>query len=288
MLGEAWTILCRSIRAFFDDNAISFGAAIAFYMATAFAPVVYIMAAIAGIVFGDKAASGAIIWHVREMIGPGGAKLVRAALQNTLNGGAGLWPNVIGFVLVIITASGLFGETQLALNTMWKVQAPPFSVWGTVRARLLSLALVVALGFMLLISLASSAFITTLGSEIGAVLPFSSTIAWTLNFAISFVLIAALFAAIYRTLPDVELTWRDVIAGALVTAALFEIGEFLISFYLANSRVGHRYGAASGLFVTLMWIYYTTQVFLLGAEFTKVYSARHGTQAPREQELVPA
>ena len=277
MFREAWSLLKKGVEAFIDDDALTYGAAIAFYVITAFAPVLYIAATIAGMVFGWDAATSALRYQIARLVGPDGAALVHAALHNTLVNRHGFWPNLLGFVLLILTASGVFGEMQTALNTFWKAR-PRFTVWEFVRTRLLSLGLVLALGFLLLISLVLNTLVTALGDRIEYVLPIGKALAEVLNFAVSFGLIALLFAAIYKVIPDVELEWGDVIAGALGTAALFLGGEYLIALYLGSGLVGYRYGAAGGLFVLLLWIYYTAQVFLLGAEFTKVYASRRGSQ----------
>lgn len=278
MLGEIWILAKKSIEAFFADSALSRGAAIAFYVATAFAPVLYITAAVAGLAFGQAAATGALSAEIQHAIGTGGAQIVRAALSNTFGHG-GFWPTLVGVVLVIVTASGVFGEMQATLNAFWKTQPHAFSIWGLVRVRLLSLGLVLALGFLLAISLVMNAAIAALGERLQDFVPLAPGMVWGANFLVSFVLIAALFAAIYKILPDVDLAWGDVVAGAIATAALFDAGEYLIGLYLSTTSVGSRYGAASGLFVLLIWIYYSIQVFLLGAEFTKVYSLRHGSQS---------
>jgi membrane protein len=278
MFAELWRLLKEGVEAFIDDNALSHGAAIAFYIVTAFAPVLYIAAAVAGMVFGWDAATSALRAEIARLVGPDGAHIVHIALRNTLVNHNGFWPNLAGALLVIATASGVFGEMQTALNAIWKASPRGFTVWELVRTRLLSLGLVLALGFLLLISLVMNAMVTALGARIGYVLPIGGAFAAVTNFAVSFGLIAALFAVIYKVLPDVALQWRDVIAGALGTAVLFLAGEYLIALYLGSGLVGYRYGAAGGLFVLLIWIYYTTQVFLLGAEFTKVYANRHGSQ----------
>lgn len=279
MFAELWRLLKEGVSAFVEDNALSHGAAIAFYIVTAFAPVLYIAAATAGMVFGWDAATSALRAEIARLVGPDGAHIVHIALRNTLVNRHGFWPNLAGALLVIATASGVFGEMQTALNVIWKASPRGFTVWELVRTRVLSLGLVLALGFLLLISLVMNAVVTALGSRIEYVLPIGNALAQAANFGISFVLIAALFAAIYKVVPDVALEWRDVIAGALGTAVLFLAGEYLIALYLGSGLVGYRYGAAGGLFLLLLWIYYTTQVFLLGAEFTKAYASRHGSQS---------
>jgi membrane protein len=275
---ELWALLKEGIFAFDEDEALSRGAAIAFYAMTALAPVLYIAAAIAGLVFGREAAGTAIAHEVGHLVGPEAAKLLFKAIRNSDNPtDTGFWTNVFGVVLLIVTASGMFGEMQTALNKIWKAQPKTTIWWRLARGRFMSLLLVVALGFLLLTSLVMSAAIHALGERIDYVLPVGSFLAHVLNFGISFVLVALLLAAIYRALPDCEIQWRDVMAGAIGTTILFNIGEFFISLYLGSSTVGYRYGAAGGVIVLLLWIYYTAQIFLLGAEFTHVWSRHHGS-----------
>ncbi|HEX4534925.1 MAG TPA: YihY/virulence factor BrkB family protein [Rhizomicrobium sp.] len=278
-VATTWKLLKQGVSAFIEDGALSRGAAIAFYAATAFAPVLYIASAIAGLALGREAATGTLTHEIGNLIGDDGRKVLWAALHNTIGWGDKFWPNVIGVGLLIVTASGMFEEIQSALNAIWKTGNPDFTWWSLLRARLLSLALVLALGFLLLISLVATAALHALGDRIDYYLPLGGAVARALNFAITFVLMSALFAAIYKVLPDRELQWRDVIFGAVLTALLLQLGEYLISFYLGEAGVGARYGAAGGLIVLLTWIYYTAQIFLLGAEFTKVWSIHRGSQS---------
>lgn len=275
---ELWILFKEGVVAFEADEALTRGAAIAFYAMTALAPVLYIAAMIAGLVFGRQAAGTAIAHEVGHLIGPNAAKLLYTAIHNSDNpNDTGMWTNVIGVVLLLVTASGVFGEMQTALNRIWRAEPKTGVWWRLARGRLVSLGLVLALGFLLLVSLVMSAAIHALGERIDYVLPIGSTLAHILNFGISFVLVALLLAAIYRILPDCEIEWRDVMVGAIGTTLLFNVGEFLIGLYLGSATVGYRYGAAGGLLVLLLWIYYTAQIFLLGAEFTRVWSKHHGS-----------
>jgi membrane protein len=275
---ELWALLKEGFIAFDEDEALSRGAAIAFYAMTALAPVLYIAASIAGLVFGREAAGTAIAHEVSHLVGPNAAKLLYSAIRNSDNpSDTGFWTNVIGVVLLIVTASSIFGEMQTALNKIWRAEPKTTIWWRMARGRFMSLLLVVALGFLLLTSLVMSAAIHALGERIDYVLPIGSFLAHILNFGISFVLVAVLLAAIYRALPDSEIEWRDVMVGAIGTTILFNIGEFFISLYLGSATVGYRYGAAGGVIVLLLWIYYTAQIFLLGAEFTRVWSKHHGS-----------
>ena len=181
---------------------------------------------------------------------------------------------------LVVAASGVFGEMQSALNAFWKVEPRGTTVSRLIRARAASLGLVAALGFLLLVSLVISAGLSALGNYINAFLPFADFILEGLNFLISFVLISVLFAAIYKVLPDKRLAWRDVLVGAVATALLFTLGKFLIGLYIGSSAIASSYGAAGALILVLLWVYYSAQIFLLGAEFTKVYASHHGSQRP--------
>jgi membrane protein len=275
---ELWTLLKEGVIAFDEDEALSRGAAIAFYAVTALAPVLYIAASVAGLVFGREAAGTAIAHEIGHLIGPNASKILYAAIHNSEDPNtSGFWANVASVLLLIVTASGVFGEMQAALNKIWRAQPETTVWWRMARGRLVSVGLVLALAFLLLISLVMSAAIHALGERIDAVLPVGATLALILNFAISFVLIAFLLAAIYRVLPDCDIEWRDVMIGAIGTTILFNAGEYLIGVYLASSTVASRYGAAGGVLVLLLWVYYTAQIFLLGAEFTRVWSKHHGS-----------
>ena len=275
---ELWALLKEGVIAFDEDEALSRGAAIAFYAVTALAPVLYIAAAIAGLVFGREAAGTAIAHEIGHLIGPNAAKILYAAIHNSENPNtSGFWANVASVVLLIVTASGVFGEMQAALNRIWRAEPKTTVWWRMARGRLVSVGLVLALAFLMLISLVMSAAIHAMGERIDALLPVGATLALVFNFAVSFVLIALLLAAIYRVLPDCHIEWRDVMIGAIGTTILFNMGEYLISLYLGSSTVASRYGAAGGVLILLLWVYYTAQIFLLGAEFTRVWSKHHGS-----------
>lgn len=275
-----WKLLKEGVENFIADEALSRGAAIAFYAVTALAPVLYIAAVIAGFVFGREAARTAIAHEVAHLVGRNAAHLLYSALHNSSHPDeTGLWANIVGIVVLIVTASGMFGEMQSSLNVIWRAEPKTAVWWQIVRGRTVSLGLVLALGFLLLTSMVMSALIHALGANIGYVLPIGVAFAHLLNFAISFVLLSMLLAAIYRVLPDCKIEWRDVMVGAIGTTILFNIGEFFIGLYLGSRVIGYRYGAASGLILLLVWIYYTAQIFLLGAEFTHVWSKYHGSLA---------
>jgi membrane protein len=279
MLGRTWQYLQAVVEAFVADDALSRGASISFYTVTSIGPVLFIVVAIAGLAFGEDAARGAVSDQLNGLMGRETADMVQKAIQSASGKSTGIIASAIGIIMLVITASGVFGEMQSALNAIWKAEPRGSTISQLVRARAVSLGLVAALGFLLLVSLVVSAFLSAFASYINTRLPFGALVLQLLNFVISFALMSVLFAAIYKVLPDVELAWRDVLFGAVVTALLFNLGKFLIGLYLAHSAVASSYGAAGALIVVLMWIYYSAQIFLLGAEFTKIHASRRGTQA---------
>ncbi|MDX8534338.1 YihY/virulence factor BrkB family protein [Mesorhizobium sp. VK25A] len=275
---EGWILLKESIAGYSNDNALSHGAAIAFYATTSLAPILLIVVAVAGFVIGNNAAQLALSAEISGVMGPQGADLLKATVETASHRWSGTLATLIGLVTLLITASGVFGEMQQSLNEIWKVNPTSVSFSRLVRARAASLGLVAALGFLLLVSLAASTAISALGALINRRLPFGGVIVSGVNTIVSFVLIALLFAAIYKVLPDRTLKWRDVGVGALVTALLFTIGKSLIGWYIGTSAIATSYGAAGALMVVLVWVYYSAQIFLFGAEITRAYSVRRGSR----------
>ncbi|MDG4878780.1 YihY/virulence factor BrkB family protein [Mesorhizobium sp. WSM4935] len=276
---EAWPLLKQSVSGYIDDNALSHGAAIAFYATTSLAPILLIVVAVAGIVVGRDAAQLALSAEISGVMGPQSADLLKATIETASRGWSGALATIIGLVTLLITASGVFGEMQQSLNKIWKVEPSDMSLSSLVRARIASLGLVAALGFMLLVSLAASTAISALSDAINQRLPFGELIVSSINTVVSFLLIALLFAAIYKVLPDRSLKWRDVAVGALVTALLFTVGKSLIGWYIGSSSIATSYGAAGALMVVLLWVYYSAQIFLFGAEITRAYSVSNGSRA---------
>ena len=271
-----WTLLRNTVVNFIADEALSRGAAIAFYTVTSIAPILLIVVAVAGLAFGRDAAEGAITAQLSGLMGEQTAALLQGAVANSSNKSSGTLATVIGILTVIATASGVFSEMQSGLNTIWKAKPEGSAVTRLIRARAASLGLVASLGFLLIVSLAVSAALTALGDYLNTVVPFGKLIASALNTVLSIALLSVLFAAIYKTLPDRPIAWRDVLTGAVGTAVLFTIGKSLIGWYIGSSAVGSTYGAAGGLIVLLLWVYYSAEIFLLGAEFTKTYAERRG------------
>jgi membrane protein len=278
MFSAAWKMLKDTVLAFIDDEALSRGAAIAFYTVTSIAPVLLIVIAIAGVAFGRDAAQNAITEQLGGLMGQQTAEVLQTAVASAANKSSGVMATIIGIITLMVTASGVFGEMQTALNVIWKAKPKGTTVSRLIRARAASLGLVAALGFLLMVSLVVSTMLTAFGNYLDSVLPFGKVILNVLNVVVSLVLISFLFAAIYKVLPDRDLKWGDVVVGAIVTAVLFTIGKSLISWYIGSSAVTSSFGAAGALIVLLLWVYYSAQIFLLGAEFTKVYANTHGSK----------
>lgn len=268
-----WSLLRATIWGYIEDEAMSRGAAIAYYTVFSIAPLLVIATAIAGLAFGQQAVEGAIAEELRGLLGPQGAEAVQALVRSASNPATGRLATVIGVATLLVTASGVFAELQAALDAIWR--APPPSggtITQIVRARLAAFGLVAATGFILLVSLLTSAAIAAVATWVQGVLPGTAQLLAAANFALSFLTITALFAAIYKVLPHRRLAWRDVFVGALVTAFLFTVGKSLIGWYIGSSAVASAYGAAGALMVVLLWVYYSAQIFLLGAEFTKAWA----------------
>ena len=276
-MGNIWQIIKETFSDFIEDNALSRGAAIAFYTVLSLGPVLVICIAIAGLVFGQDAARGAMVGQLQGLMGEDSAKAIQTMIASAGQHKSGVWATVIGIVTLIITASGVFGEMQSSLNYIWKAE-PKGGLTTILKARALSLGLVATMGFLLLVSLVVSAVMSALGDYLNAIMPGIKLILQIVNIVISFAMVSALFAAIYKILPDRKLDWEDTIVGAIVTAVLFTIGKSLIAWYIGGFGVASSYGAAGTLIVILLWIYYSSVIFLLGSEFTKVWAAHHGSK----------
>jgi membrane protein len=284
-MSKVWQIIKETVYGFIDDDALSRGAAIAFYAATSIAPVLLIAIAIAGVVFGKDAAQNAITLQLSGLMGDQTARLLQTAVSSASQTSSGAVATMVGLVTLILTASGAFGEMQSALNVIWKAKPTGTTFSRLLKARIISLGLVAALGFLLIVSLVVSAALTAFGDELNTILPFGTVILSAINLVVSFVLISILFAAIYKILPDRPLAWRDVILGAVVTTALFTAGKSLIAIYIGGSATVSSYGAAGALIALLLWVYYSAQIFLLGAEFTKAYVNSRETAGANRKSL---
>jgi membrane protein len=276
-----YQLLKESVTGFIEDEALTRGAAIAFYTVTSFAPLLLIVISIAGIAFGRDAAQNAIIGQLSGLMGPQSADFLQSVVAGAQDKTTGIASGIAGLFTLALTATGVFGEMQSALNRVWKVEAKSSGLSAMVRARAASAGLVAIMGFLLLVSLAVSAGLSAFSAWIDAALPMGKWLVWTLNTFISLALIALLFGAIYKVLPDRSLEWRDVIVGAISSAVLFTIGKFLIGWYLGASSGASTYGAAGALILLLLWVYYSVMIFLFGAEFTRAFANAYGSRRDR-------
>jgi membrane protein len=280
MLAEFWRLLKAAFDGWWADRAMSLGASIAFFTVFSLAPMLLAAIAVAGLVFGREAAQGAIVAELGSLVGETGAKAVEAMIASASNIGSGVIGTVVGIITFVLVSTGAFVELQDDLNLIWKVKPRESSGVATfLRTRLLSLALVVGIGFLLLVSLILDAGVTALGSYLEASFSGASVILHVLNSAAAFAVAVLLFAMIFKILPDVDLTWRDVGTGAVITGVLFTVGKFLIGLYLGMSNVASSFGAAASIITILLWVYYSSLILLYGAEFTKVYAESHGSRA---------
>ncbi|WP_149538099.1 YihY/virulence factor BrkB family protein [Siccirubricoccus phaeus] len=289
MLRRIWTLLRRSIEGYIEDDALSRGAAIAYYAVFSIAPLLVIATAIAGSVFGEAAVHGAISEQLAGLLGQAGAEAVEAMIVGAGNRTSGTIATLIGVVTLLLTASGVFGEVQSALNAIWRAPPPRGdAVTRVVRAKLAALLAVIATGCLLLASLVASAVLSAFGSWAGGVVPEVLLLLGLANFGLSFLLVAALFAAIYKILPNRPVAWGDVVVGALVTAFLFTLGKSLIGWYIGSTSPASSYGAAGALLGVMLWVYYSAQIFLLGAEFTRAWAGLQEAPAPAAADCPPA
>ncbi|HSU24150.1 YihY/virulence factor BrkB family protein [Comamonadaceae bacterium OTU4NAUVB1] len=272
-----------------NDYAPSMGAALAYYTIFSVAPLLLIVISVAGLVFGRDAARGEIFAQLAGLMGAQGALAVQGMLEAVNKPMEGIVATVVGVSILVIGATTVFGELQDAMDRIWRAPAREESsgVWSIVRVRLLSFSMVMGIGFLLMVSLIASAALAALGKWWAPIFGGWATLAQAVNFLFSFAMVTVVFAMIYKLMPRVKVEWRDVWTGAGVTALLFTIGKHLIGLYIGKSSVASGYGAAGSLVVVLVWVYYSAQIFLLGAEFTWVYAQKFGSLRHRPQD-VPA
>jgi membrane protein len=269
-------------------NAPKLGAALSYYTVFSIAPLLVVIVAIVGFVLGKEAAQGQIMAQIQSTVGVEGAQAIQTVIRHADQPKAGVIATVLGLITLFLGASGVFAELRDSLNRIWEVKTRSASgVWGMARDRLLSFGMVLAIGFLLLVSLILSAAIAAAGKFVGGMLPIPEAVLHIVNIVFSFIVIAALFGMIYRVLPDDRIEWSDVAIGSAATALLFTLGKFAIGLYLGKASVGSAYGAAGSLVVLLAWIYYSAQIFFFGAEFTHVYAIRHGSHQRSEAEGAP-
>lgn len=283
-----WEVIKGTIVEWQEDGAARLAAAMAYYTTFSLAPLLVLVIAIAGLFGGQDAAQGLVMDQVEDLVGTEGKDFVSSMIENASSADTGVTASVLGAITLLIAALGAFNELQYALNRIWDVEPKPLKGWGRrildfLLKRLLSFSMLLGIGFLLLVSLVVSAALAAINEYLRSIPLFSSLVFQSLNFVISLVLITLLFALIFKFVPDIEISWRKVWLGAAITAIFFTIGKILIGLYLGRSEIGNNFGAAGSLALIMIWVYYSTQILFLGAEFTQVYAKRTSGQ-PRPSE----
>ena len=275
-------LLSLAVSNWFRHNVPRLGASLAFYTMLSLAPLLVIVIAVAGFFFGREAAQGQIVWQIQDLVGRDGAEAIQTMIRGAQRPSTGTIATVLGLATLIFGATSVVAELRSALNTVWcvpyKEESGIRSLVTVLRDRGLALGLVLGIGFLLLVSLAFNAAVSALGHKLHR---FIATPEWLLrivDFTVSWVVIALLFAVLYKYLPDLYIEWRDVALGALVTSLLFSVGKSLIGIYLGTAGIGTTYGAAGSLVIILVWVYYSAQIFFLGAELTLAYAQTFGSR----------
>jgi membrane protein len=275
-----WSLAKESMAQWAADSASSMGAALAYYTIFSIAPLIVIAIAVAGFFFGADAARGELFSQLRDLIGDDGATAIQGLVRSASGTGSGTFAAVAGVATLLVGATTVFGELQSSLDRIWDCPKPAKSgIGGLLRGRLRSFGMILGIGFLLLVSLVLSAALSALGHFWRGWFAGWEFLLQAVNFVVGFAVVTGLFAMIYKLLPRGPIGWRDVWVGAIVTSMLFSIGRLLIGLYLGKSGVASGFGAAGSLVIVLLWVYYSAQIFLLGAEFTKAYAYRHGSRA---------
>jgi membrane protein len=286
-----FAILKHSVREFIDDDAPTMAAALSYYTVFSLPPLLVLLLTVLGAVLDPQDIQGSVEGQIRSLMGPEGGEQIRTIIANADRPGSGsLITTVLGIIALLLGATGVFGQLQAALNRAWEVAPDPEQggIKSFLMKRVFSVGMVLALAFVLMVSLVLSATLTAFGDSLARFLPdgVSTPLLEVINFAISFGVITLLFAAIFKVLPDATIAWRDVWVGAAVTALLFTVGKFLLGLYLGRSNPGEAFGAAGALALMLVWIYYSSMIVFLGAEFTQTWANRRGQGIQPEKGAV--
>jgi membrane protein len=279
LLGRAFSLVKQTAQEFLQDKAPQLGAALAYYTVFSLAPLILVLLAAVGVLFRDDPAGAwnKITQQMSYFLDPSAIRVVQDIARKASQPGKTMIATIIGVALALLGASGVFGQLQDALNTFWGVKAKPgLGMWGFLRSRFLSFAMVAGVCFLLLVSLTIEALLKAFSQYVQSVLPGGLVIAMSVYLIFDFAVIVLLFAMIFKFLPDVKIQWRDVWIGAVMTAILFGIGKWLLGFYLGSGAAGSAYGPAGSLITLLLWVYYSSQILLFGAEFTQVYADQTG------------
>ncbi len=289
-VGDLLPLVKKSVTSWSDDYATSMGAALAYYTVFSIAPLLLIVISIAGLIYGEDAARGAIFHQISGLVGNEGATAIQGLLKSVNKPSESIIATVVGVGTLLLGATTVFGELQDALNRIWRAPALTESggLWNLLRRRLLAFGMILTIGFLLIVSLLLSAGTAAVGNWMGSGFVGWEALLHVINFSIGFGVTTVLFAMIYKIMPRVNIAWRDVWLGAAVTSLLFSVGKFLIGLYIGKTSVASGFGAAGSLAVLLVWVYYSTQVFLMGAEFTWVYANMYGSRQGKDKLAVEA
>jgi membrane protein len=284
-INQIWSLIKAAFSSWLDDYAPSMGAALAYYTMFSIAPLLLIVISTAGLVFGEEAVRGEVFGQLQGLMGDRGAEAVQGLLESVSKPEEGIAGTVIGTVLLLVGATTVFGELQDAFDRIWRTPGrdKDGGLWRLIRSRLLSFGIILGIGFLMMVSLVFSAAMAALGKWWGPYFASLEILATTLNFLFSFASTIVMFAMLYKFMPRVKIHWQDVWAGAAVTALLFTVGKLLIGIYIGKSAISSGFGAAGSLVVVLVWVYYSAQIFLLGAEFTWIYARTHGSRKESAQ-----
>jgi len=275
---QVFHIMKCAVTEWLAHRAASKGAALAFYTLFSMAPILVLVIAVAGFFYGAEAAQGQLLNELRGLVGKEGAETIQAILAGARDKESGMMATIIAGVLLLVGATSMFAELKDSLDEIWDVPAPKDAgMWDTIRTRVLSFGLILVLGFLLLVSLVISAAMAVVENYIGGMWKDSAVILGWISSCIGFLVISTMFGVIYKLLPRIKLSWHDVIVGALGTAAMFTLGKFAIGLYIGNSGAASSFGAAGSLIALLLWVYYSAQIFFLGAEFARQYALQLGS-----------
>jgi membrane protein len=286
-LADAWWLVKTAASEWDDDKAATLAAALAYYTLLSIAPLIVLAVAVAGLAFGDEAARGQIAEQIGSVVGAQAGEAIQSIALNAKAPESGIISSVIGVAVLLFGASGVFGELQTSLNTIWEVEPKPGrGILGIVKDRFFSFTMVLGVAFLLLVSMLVATAISAFGRFLESALPGGEALWSALNFAISYGIVVLLFALIYKVIPDAKIAWRDVWVGANVTAVLFTIGKLVVGLYLGKSTFVSSYGAAGSIVALVVWVYYSSQIVFMGAEITQVYARRFGSKIEPSKDAV--
>jgi membrane protein len=281
-------LLKETFKEWQKDNALQLGASLSYYTIFSLAPMLLVVIAVAGLVYGREAVQGQLVGQLRGLVGEQGGQAIQTMVANAgLHGSGGVVATVIGILTILFGATGLFVALQDSLNRIWEVEAKPgLGLKGFIMNRIISFGMILGIGFLLLVSLVLSAAVEALGAWATGLIG-AEVLVKILTFVLAFAVETLLFAMIFKVLPDVKIAWKDVWIGAAVTALLFTLGKFLIGLYITHSSVASAFGAAGSVVILLLWVYYSSQILFLGAEFTQVYASHYGSRIVPDEHAVP-